>query len=218
MNLMTWRIAWRNLWRHPQCTFLMIAIVAFGSWVILVMWGITDGLIRSMTDTQIVYNQGDLQLRAAGYADDPVPSNGLTPEQVLSAQEVLADARVEASSARLETYGMLRSSYGDGVARRGSAQGTDRYDAAGGPTDPDGCFSRSSHAAGNPTDGVSRPGSEVFGDSRFHANTSHRHGCSGCGLPGVTLGSNCPFPASAVDSGLTKWAIRVCDRIPTSWI
>lgn len=72
-----------------------------------------------------------------------------------------------------------------GDPRRGSAQGTDRYDAAGGSTDPDGCFSRSFHAAGNPTDGVSRPGSEVFGDSRFHANTSHRHGCSGCGLPGL---------------------------------
>ena len=24
--------------------------------------------------------------------------------------------------------------------------------------------------------------------------------------------------AGAVDSGLTKWAIRVCDIIPTSWI
>jgi len=57
-----------------------------------------------------------------------------------------------------------------------------------------------------------------FWDSRFHANTSHRHGCSGCGLPGFTLGSNGPFPADAVDSGLTKWEIRVYDRIPTSWI
>jgi hypothetical protein len=27
-----------------------------------------------------------------------------------------------------------------------------------------------------------------------------------------------PFPADAVDSGLTKWEIRVYDRIPTSWI
>lgn len=120
MNETSLRIAWRNLWRHAQRTILMIAIVAFGSWVILVMWGIADGMIRSMTDTQIVYNLGDLQLRAVGYADDPVPSNGLTQEQVLAAQEVLADARVDASSARLETYGMLRSSYGsDGVIIRG---------------------------------------------------------------------------------------------------
>lgn len=120
MSATSLRIAWRNLWRHTQRTILMIAIVAFGSWVILVMWGIADGMIRSMTDTQISYDLGDLQLRAVGYAADPVPSNGLTAKQVLAAQEVLADARIDVSSARLETYGMLRSSYGsNGVTIRG---------------------------------------------------------------------------------------------------
>ncbi|MEA3239420.1 MAG: ABC transporter permease, partial [Candidatus Bipolaricaulota bacterium] len=120
MSTLSLRMAWRNLWRHTQRTILMIAIVAFGSWVILVMWGIADGMIRSMTDTQIEYNLGDLQLRAIGYADDPVPTNGLSAKQVLGAQKVLADANVDASSARLETSGMLRSSYGsDGVMIRG---------------------------------------------------------------------------------------------------
>lgn len=120
MSKATVRIAWRNLWRHAQRTILMISIVAFGSWVILVMWGIADGMIRSMTDTQIEYNLGDLQLRAVGYADDPVPSNGLTAAQVLAAQKVLTDAGIDASCARLETSGMLRSSYGsDGVMIRG---------------------------------------------------------------------------------------------------
>ena len=123
MNATSLRMAWRNLWRHAQRTILMIAIVAFGSWVILVMWGIADGMIRSMTDTQIEYNLGDLQLRAVEYADDPVPSNGLTAKQVLGSQEVLADAGIDASSARLETSGMLRSSYGsDGVTIRGIDQ------------------------------------------------------------------------------------------------
>ena len=79
MNLMTWRVVWLNLWRHPQ----------------------------------------RVRIRRGG---DP---------------------------------------------KRGSAQGTDRYDAAGGSTDPDGCFPRSFHAAENPTDGVSRPGSEVFGILAF---------------------------------------------------
>ncbi|MCK4393237.1 hypothetical protein KAX17_10075 [Candidatus Bipolaricaulota bacterium] len=71
MNLMTWRIAWRNLWRHPQRTALMIATVAVGSLVILVLFGLADGMIGSMTAAQINWNQGSFQVRAAGYADDP---------------------------------------------------------------------------------------------------------------------------------------------------
>ena len=115
------RLAWRNLWRHTQRTILMIAIVAFGSWVILVLWGLTDGFIRSMTETQVVFNQGDLQLRGVDYAGDPVPSNGLTQEQVAVADALLAKTEdVQAFSPRLEAYGLMRSSYGsDGVVIRG---------------------------------------------------------------------------------------------------
>ena len=60
MNLTATRIAWRNLWRHPQRTFLMIATVAFGSCVILVMWGITDGFFASMTNSQTTPEPGEL--------------------------------------------------------------------------------------------------------------------------------------------------------------
>ena len=83
MNLMIWRMAWRNLWRHPQRTFLMIATVALGSWVILVMWGITDGFFSSMTNLQTTQNQGAFQVRAVGYPGDPASSNGLTLQQVV---------------------------------------------------------------------------------------------------------------------------------------
>lgn len=73
MNLVIWRIAWHNLWRHKQRTLLMIATVAVGSLVILVLFGTTDGMLGSMTATQIDWNQGSFQVRAVGYADDPVP-------------------------------------------------------------------------------------------------------------------------------------------------
>ena len=113
-------LAWRNLWRHPQRTALMIAIVAFGSWMILVVWGITDGFLTSMTSSQIDYDQGDFQLRAEGYADDPVPSNGLTPAQVAQAEASLGDLRTNGAAPRLDIFGMLRSSYGtDGAMIRG---------------------------------------------------------------------------------------------------
>ena len=48
MWITNFRLAWWNLWRHPQRTALMIAIVAFGSFVIIVFWGLTDGFIDSI--------------------------------------------------------------------------------------------------------------------------------------------------------------------------
>lgn len=114
------RMAWRNLWRHPQRTLLMTAIVAFGSCVILLMFGITDGFVGSMTASQVAENQGSFQVRAAGYADDPTPENGLSAEQVAAVRAALSGIRVAGIAPRVEAVGMLRSAYGtDGVNLRG---------------------------------------------------------------------------------------------------
>jgi len=120
MNLTIARVAWRNLWRHPQRTILMIATVAVGSLVILVLFGLSDGVIGSMTATQIDWNQGNFQVRSVSYADDPIPENGLTPEQVAIATDALATMHTEGISPRMEVTGMIRSAYGtDGVVIRG---------------------------------------------------------------------------------------------------
>ena len=120
MNITLRRMAWRNLWRHKQRTILMIATVAMGSLVILVLFGLTDGVIGSMTATQIDWNQGSFQVRGAAYADDPIPENGLSPEQVAAATEALASLNKSGISPRLETFGMIRTSYGTGgVSLRG---------------------------------------------------------------------------------------------------
>lgn len=120
MNSTTVRMAWRGLWRHPQRTLLMIAMVAFGSFVILFLWGITDGFLTTMTRTQAVENQGAFQVRATGYADDPAPSNGLTPDDIAVAEAALAGLRAQAIAPRLEAYGMIRTAYAtDGVTLRG---------------------------------------------------------------------------------------------------
>ncbi len=52
------RMAWRNLLRHRARTALMVAIVAFGSLVVLLMWGITAGMFDSMTATYIELDYG----------------------------------------------------------------------------------------------------------------------------------------------------------------
>jgi len=113
-------MAWRNLWRHKQRTILMIATVAMGSLVILVLFGLADGMIGSMTATQIDWNQGSFQVRGAAYADDPIPENGLSAEQVTAATEALASLSKSGMSPRLEAFGMIRTSYGTGgVSLRG---------------------------------------------------------------------------------------------------
>ncbi len=120
MNKTLRRMAWRNLWRHKQRTILMIATVAMGSLVILVLFGLSDGVISSMTATQIDWNQGSFQVRAVGYADDPIPENGLSPEQVAAATDALAVLRKTGIAPRLEAFGMIRTSYGTGgISLRG---------------------------------------------------------------------------------------------------
>lgn len=120
MNKTLGRMAWRNLWRHKQRTLLMIATVAMGSFVILVLFGLSDGVIGSMTATQVDWNQGSFQVRSDSYADDPLIENGLTPEQVAAATDALAPLQKTGITPRLETYGMIRTSYGTGgVSLRG---------------------------------------------------------------------------------------------------
>ena len=120
MNTTLRRMAWRNLWRHKQRTILMIATVAMGSLVILVLFGLSDGVIGSMTATQIDWNQGSFQVRSDSYADDPLIENGLSPEQVAAATEALANMRTAGITPRMETYGMIRTPYGTGgVSLRG---------------------------------------------------------------------------------------------------
>ncbi len=120
MNGTISRIAWRNLWRHPQRTILMIATVAVGSLVILILFGLTDGVVGSMTATQVDWNQGDFQVRTQAYAEDPLSEHALTPSQISTALEALSGIEAEAIALRMETAGMVRSAYGtDGIMIRG---------------------------------------------------------------------------------------------------
>jgi len=116
----TVRLAWRGLWRHKQRTVLMIATVAVGSLVILVLFGLTDGMVGSLTATQVDWNQGDFQVRTTAYAEDPIPEHALSTEQVAAAFDALSGLRTVGIAPRMETGGMLRSAYGtDGIFLRG---------------------------------------------------------------------------------------------------
>jgi len=112
MNQSTLRMAWRGLWRHPRRTILMVSMVAFASLVIIVMWGVMDGFMASMVDSQISVDQGSVTIRAAGYDEDPAPEHGLKPDAVAAAEAALAAEGISAYAPRLSVYGMVKSAYG----------------------------------------------------------------------------------------------------------
>lgn len=115
------RLAWRNLWRHPQRTLLMIAIVAFGSFCVIVVWGVTDGWMKTMTSAQVSLDQGDLKVFARGWRADPAPENGLSPESLDRALEEIGKLPRAEATPRLSFFGMLKSAYGAvGVEIRGT--------------------------------------------------------------------------------------------------
>ena len=114
------RMAWRGLWRHPRRTILMVSMVAFASLVIIVMWGVMDGFMASMVDSQISVDQGSVKIMAAGYEEDPAPEHGLSPEAVAIAEAALAADRIATYAPRLSVYGMVKSAYGaTGIEIRG---------------------------------------------------------------------------------------------------
>ena len=106
------RMAWRGLWRHPRRTILMVLMVAFASLVIIVMWGVMDGFMASMVDSQIAVDQGSVKIHAAGYDEDPAPEHGLTPEAASAAENALAAAGFSDYAVRLSVYGLVKSAYG----------------------------------------------------------------------------------------------------------
>jgi ABC-type lipoprotein release transport system permease subunit len=115
------KLAWRNLGRNRRRTALMIAMVALGTWAIVVLWGLTEGFFKTMIESQVRLDTGDLQIHRAGFLEDPDLERALDEAAIHEIRRALArHPQVEAVSLRLKTEGLLKSAYGaTGVEIRG---------------------------------------------------------------------------------------------------
>jgi len=116
-----WRLAWRNLGRNRRRTALMVAMVALGTWAIVVLWGVTEGFYQTMVEAQVRWDTGDLQIHRPGYLEDPQPEKSLSEHDIQAIEARLAaEPAVRAFSKRLKLEGLLKSAYGaTGVEIRG---------------------------------------------------------------------------------------------------
>jgi ABC-type lipoprotein release transport system permease subunit len=64
------RLAWRNLWRHPKRTWLTTGAMVFSNTLLVFMIALQFGMYGLMIDNTLQAFTGHMQIQAPGYIDD----------------------------------------------------------------------------------------------------------------------------------------------------
>lgn len=62
-----WRIAWRNLWRHPRRTIITATALAFGYAASVLMIGISEGVVEEMVESGTLAFTSHIQVQNPDY-------------------------------------------------------------------------------------------------------------------------------------------------------
>ena len=101
-------LAWRNLWRNPRRTAIVLLAVALGVWAMVVVGSFMRGWHDQVVENAVDTLTGYVQIRHEDYWDDPAIDNSLpAPSEELL--EVLEGDQVSAWSARLRVPAMVSS-------------------------------------------------------------------------------------------------------------
>ena len=73
--MMVLRLAWRNLWRNPRRTLVILTAVAVGVFGMIFIGALMTGVGDQMVRNSIATLVGSLQVHQRGYRDDPVVEN-----------------------------------------------------------------------------------------------------------------------------------------------
>jgi len=85
---MYFQIAWRNIWRNPRRTTVILLAVIIGVWNMIFLAALTRGMEHGMIKNGISTLTGHLQIHHKGYRNDPVIDNSMSdPENIVSALE-----------------------------------------------------------------------------------------------------------------------------------
>jgi len=79
------RLAWRNIWRNPRRTTVILFAVIVGVWCMLVLGALTRGAETGMIKNGIATLTGHIQIHATGYRRDPVIENNMNESASIKA-------------------------------------------------------------------------------------------------------------------------------------
>lgn len=68
-------ISWRNIWRNPRRTAIILVAIVIGAWAMLFFASLSRGMIESMLTNSLNTLTGHIQIQKPQYRDDPVVEN-----------------------------------------------------------------------------------------------------------------------------------------------
>jgi ABC-type lipoprotein release transport system permease subunit len=111
------RLAWRNLWRHPRRTWLTTGAMVFSNILLVFMISLQFGMYGMMIDNALQIFTGHVQVQAPGYKDDR-KMRQTVPDIVPLANTLRAKLHSESVAARASAFALVSSeerSFGIGI-------------------------------------------------------------------------------------------------------
>ncbi|MCF8029220.1 MAG: ABC transporter permease [Desulfobacteraceae bacterium] len=69
------KIAWRNIWRNPRRTIIIMTAVIIGIWSMIFLTAFMRGMVVDMIENGIATLTGDVKIYASGFRSDPALEN-----------------------------------------------------------------------------------------------------------------------------------------------
>ncbi len=105
---MLFKIAWRNIWRNPTRSWVVILSLVIGIWATVFILAISDSLHAESLREGIEYKYGHLEVHSQAFKKRQELGNTI-PEGMQILESIHQDPEVKAASARLLTAGMIAS-------------------------------------------------------------------------------------------------------------
>ena len=86
------QLAWRNIWRNPRRTAVILAAVIIGVWSMILIGALMRGIAVGMVKNGIATLTGHIQIHHKGYRDDPAIENSLTGFQMETIKKALSQS------------------------------------------------------------------------------------------------------------------------------
>ncbi len=99
------QMAWRNIWRNPRRTTVILIAVVIGVWSMIFLGALMRGMVDGMIKNGISTLTGHIQIHHEGYRKDPVIDNSMLDVDKLDAvlTEVLPEGAKYAKRIRVNT-------------------------------------------------------------------------------------------------------------------